>query len=234
MQLEFDDVDGVAATVVLLRDGEAGPEVLLLERPDRGAFAGAWVFPGGALERVDVDGDDLTPDDPDEEERAARRAAVRETYEETALTLDPSSLVQLSRWYPPREAPKRFRTWFYVARDPGGSVTLQADEAVDHRWIRPADALARHEENTLSLFPPTWVTLWELTGDIDVDAALQRIAASEPHVFEGRFAPQQRELFFRDDVAYPDPELRDAEGPRHRISVGTLPWVYERTRGDAV
>lgn len=234
MQLEFDDVDGVAATVVLLRDGEAGLEVLLLERPDRGAFAGAWVFPGGALERVDVDGDDLTPDDPVEEERAARRAAVRETYEETALTLDPSSLVQLSRWYPPREAPKRFRTWFYASRDPGGDVTLQADEAVDHRWIRPADALAEHEANRLTLFPPTWVTLAELAGDTDVEAALTRIAATEPHVFEGRFAPQQKELFFRGDVAYSDPGSRDSHGPRHRIRLGGLPWVYERTQGDTV
>ena len=40
----------VAATVVLLRDGAGGLEVLMIERPDRGSFAGAWVFPGGKLE----------------------------------------------------------------------------------------------------------------------------------------------------------------------------------------
>ena len=37
----------VAATVVLLRDATRGVEVLMIERPDRGSFAGAWVFPGG-------------------------------------------------------------------------------------------------------------------------------------------------------------------------------------------
>ena len=34
----------VAATVVLLRDAGDGLEVLMIERPDRGSFAGAWVF----------------------------------------------------------------------------------------------------------------------------------------------------------------------------------------------
>ena len=44
----------VAATVVLLRDSSSGLEVLMIEWPDRGSFAGAWVFPGGKLEVDDV------------------------------------------------------------------------------------------------------------------------------------------------------------------------------------
>ena len=37
-----------ACTVVLLRDGDAGLETLMLERPRTSrSFAGAWVFPGG-------------------------------------------------------------------------------------------------------------------------------------------------------------------------------------------
>ena len=63
----------VAATVVLVRDGADGPEVLLIERPDRGPFAGAWVFPGGKLE----DDDRRGADEPEED--VARRAGVRET-----------------------------------------------------------------------------------------------------------------------------------------------------------
>lgn len=230
MRLEHeDDIDGVAATVVLLRDSAEGPEVLLLERPDRGSFAGAWVFPGGALEDVDVVGDDLTPDDPADEERAARRAGARETLEETGLALDPAALTAFSRWYPPREAPKRFRTWFYLARSPGGTITLQADEAVDHQWIRPPDALSRHEQNALTLFPPTWVTLWELARHATADDAIEHAARSTPRVFEGRFAPGQREMFWTDDVAYPDDALRDADGPRHRLDITSRPWVYERS-----
>ena len=40
-----------AATLLLLRDGNLGPEAFLLQRTPNAAFlAGAHVFPGGALE----------------------------------------------------------------------------------------------------------------------------------------------------------------------------------------
>ena len=48
----------VAATVIVLREGATGPEVLMIERPDRGSFAGAWVFPGGKVEPADRLADD--------------------------------------------------------------------------------------------------------------------------------------------------------------------------------
>ena len=43
-----------AATVVLIRDGEQGLEVLLARRSSQLAFhGGAWVFPGGLVDRGD-------------------------------------------------------------------------------------------------------------------------------------------------------------------------------------
>jgi len=90
-----------AATIVLLRDGDAGSEVLLLRRNRKSGFVpGAYVFPGGRVDAADgapellerVDG--LTPRD------AARRlehdgdeppaiayylAALREAFEETGI-----------------------------------------------------------------------------------------------------------------------------------------------------
>ena len=84
-------MDASAATVVLLRDGDAGVEVLLGERPgDRGSFAGAWVFPGGAVDDADAAGDAI------DSEAAARRAAVRETLEEVGLRVDEAALVGFS------------------------------------------------------------------------------------------------------------------------------------------
>ncbi len=45
-----------AATVLLLRDGSLGPEAFLLQRTRSAAFlAGAYVFPGGALDKADED-----------------------------------------------------------------------------------------------------------------------------------------------------------------------------------
>ena len=100
----------VAATVVILRDTADGPQVLLIERPDRGSFAGAWVFPGGKL-------DDADHRPGDAEEDTARRAAVRETVEEVGLVVDAADLVTLSCWDPPPGLKVRIRTWFFVVAE---------------------------------------------------------------------------------------------------------------------
>src|SRR5215207_7298312 len=43
-----------AATVVLMRDADGGPEALLLRRHRRSGFAAdAWVFPGGGVDKAD-------------------------------------------------------------------------------------------------------------------------------------------------------------------------------------
>ncbi|MDH6235731.1 NUDIX domain-containing protein [Cryobacterium sp. CG_9.6] len=216
----------MAATVVLLRDGAAGLEVLLLERPHhRGSFAGAWVFPGGA-----VDPEDFAPDQPAAEQPAAERAARREVLEETSLRLVPGSLVVTACWIPPASTPKRLRTWFYWSKAPAGTITLPSEEAVDHVWLRPQAALDRHASGTMRLFPPTWVTLNALTPHSSVDAALHAAGAGEVALFESRFGPSPHEavLFWQHDVAFADSALFEADGPRHRLETGALPWVYTR------
>ena len=91
-----------AATVVLLRDAEDGPEALLLRRHGRSGFAAdAWVFPGGVVDRADRSGavadrlDGPSPeawarrlgcDDPDEAVGYVA-AAIREAFEETGILL---------------------------------------------------------------------------------------------------------------------------------------------------
>ncbi|MGN7948199.1 NUDIX hydrolase [Microbacterium sp. 22215] len=153
----------VAGTAVLLREGADGVEVLLMRRPDRGSFPGAWVFPGGRIEPGDrVDG---APEQDD-----ARRAAVRETLEEVGLVVtDP---VVLSRWQPPVEAPVRIRTWFFLASAPRGAMRFSTDEVVDATWIAPSEALQRHAMGEWALFPPTWMTLRELVRFESVESAL--------------------------------------------------------------
>lgn len=81
-----------SASLILLRDGAAGLEVLLLTRPAAArAFAGALVFPGGKL-AVDDRDPALTglchgAEALDDDERAHRITAVRETFEECGLLL---------------------------------------------------------------------------------------------------------------------------------------------------
>ena len=81
-----------AATVVLLRPGPEGPEVLLTRRPDSMAFAaGLHVFPGGRLDPIDADPRLVARargprDDPDFL-ISHRIAAIRETWEEVGVLL---------------------------------------------------------------------------------------------------------------------------------------------------
>ena len=43
-----------AATVVLLRETEQGPETLMLRKNSKIAFGGMWVFPGGRVDEEDT------------------------------------------------------------------------------------------------------------------------------------------------------------------------------------
>ncbi|MCR2816109.1 NUDIX hydrolase [Microbacterium jiangjiandongii] len=222
----------VAGTVVLLRDGDAGVEVLLLERPDRGSFAGAWVFPGGKVDPGDREGlgdsGDLGDAAPPEE-IVARAAGVRETREEAGLTLRPADLVTLSVWDPPPGRPLRIRTWFFLAPDPGGEVRPAPDEAVAARWLRPADALAAHGRDELILYPPTWVTLHGLRGHDDAGSALAAARLGGIHRFESvaRRGADGPMLLWQEDGDYDSVGAGGAA--RHRLEVGALPWRYTRS-----
>jgi 8-oxo-dGTP pyrophosphatase MutT (NUDIX family) len=91
-----------AATIVLLRPGPEGPEVLLVRRGRSAGFVpGAYVFPGGRVDEDDAEGDllervyGLTPEGADHRlslprESAPRAiayytAAVREAFEEVGI-----------------------------------------------------------------------------------------------------------------------------------------------------
>lgn len=216
----------VAATVVLLRDGDSGPEVLVIERPDRGTFAGAWVFPGGKLEPADR----LVDAEP--EEHAARRAGVRETREETGLAIDPADLLTLSCWHPPPAIPVRIRTWFFAARAGEGEIVLSPDEAIAADWVRPEDLLERHGRGAATLYPPTWVTLHSLTGARDVDGLLAaaRVAGFRRFESVARRGESGPLLLWQEDAEYDGSAgPAGAASARHRLELGVLPWRYIRT-----
>ncbi|WP_400994574.1 NUDIX hydrolase [Agromyces sp. GXQ0307] len=220
---------GSAATVVILREGVRGVEVLLGERNHRGSFAGAWVFPGGAVDEADAAGDPI--DSP----AAARRAAVRETFEEVGLELGVDDLVEFALWSPPKGVPKRMRTRFFAARAPEAEVRLATDELLRVEWLTPTEALEHHADGAMTLFPPTWVTLHGLRNATDVGAALAQLDAHELRAYVGRFDDDRTTLYWQEDEhfhtddrahrAVPD-DGPDADGPRHRLMMDRLPWVY--------
>lgn len=95
-----------AASLVLLREGKAGLEVLLGRRGGGARFmAGKYVFPGGRVHPSDRRSWLSEPDPAGYVHRpwllALARAALRETFEETGLLLGRRSMA-LQRQKPPR------------------------------------------------------------------------------------------------------------------------------------
>jgi 8-oxo-dGTP pyrophosphatase MutT (NUDIX family) len=162
-------VPRVAATVMVLRDGADGLEVLLAQRNLKARFmAGAWVFPGGALSPGDGEG-----------ELALRAAGLRELREEAGITLaDPGELVPFSRWITPAEVKIRYDTWFFLATMPTGQeARIDGAEIVDARWFSPPGALAASRRNEILLVFPTIKHLQQLSPFRSVDELLTHARA---------------------------------------------------------
>ena len=81
-----------AATLIVVRERSAGaPEILMVERAAGMVFAaGAWVFPGGRIDRADERLGDLSG----MADGAARVAAIREALEETAIPVGLSPVAE--------------------------------------------------------------------------------------------------------------------------------------------
>lgn len=168
-----------SASVILLRDGAEDLELLLVRRnPAQRFMGGYWVFPGGAVDADEGEGDG-----------AHRAAAVRELAEEAGVGgIDAGELVKYSRWITPEQIAMRFDTHFFLARAPA-DVRAVADgvECVDLRWSSAAAALEAHAAGELPLVFPTLRHLQELAtfatvADLVSHARARKIQPVQPRV----------------------------------------------------
>ncbi|MBE0474849.1 MBL fold metallo-hydrolase [Rhodoferax sp.] len=96
------------------------------------------------------------------------------------LTLAASDMHVLARWITGLDLPKRFDATFLVAGVPPGQTPVaDQTEQFEPVWVRPNDALARHQAGSFFMIYPTIVTLERLHGLATVDAVLQACAVSE-------------------------------------------------------
>ena len=215
-----------AATVVLLRDGAQGLEVLLVQRNAQLAFhGGAWVFPGGRL-----DPDDYTGCAASDVVSAARNAAVREAREEAGVTVASEHLILFSRWVTPEPVPKRFDTWFFAAPCASGDICVDGGEIHAFQWLSPHAALDGQRTGGIDLPPPTFVTLVQLEGQGDVASTLAALKAAPPETFLPRLNSVNGIpcTLYHGDVAYEDGDT-SRRGPCHRLVLDPSGWRYERT-----
>lgn len=222
-----------AATVLLLRDGARGLEVLMTRRSLKASFApGAYVFPGGGIEEDDeryaINARlNLAVAEQSAQNFVAIRstqppthacwalAAIRESFEEMGivlakqadgqwatqeqinrldrqanfylqmqaqgLSLAADEVFLLAHWITDRDMPKRFDVPFLVARMPQGqNVIADEKEQFEPEWVRPQDALSRHEAGQFLMIFPTIRTLQKLVAFSLTENVLQACASEKP------------------------------------------------------
>jgi 8-oxo-dGTP pyrophosphatase MutT (NUDIX family) len=95
------------------------------------------------------------------------------------LVIDARDLRVFAHWLTPLGAPRRYDTWFFVARAPHGQDGAHDDaELVASEWLRPPDALQRHERGEIDLILPTMRNLEALAAYDSVEGlfdALDRV-----------------------------------------------------------
>ena len=177
----------------------------MLLRPRRSSFAaGAFVFPGGALDAADGSGDAAyavagvrevleevgiliggSADGAGDVDLAARVGAARsqlltgrklvETIAEHGLVIAPEQLVYIGRFItPPREGRRYDTRFFALAASQDQDVRVHAAEAVEGGWHRPEAML---DLEFPAIMPPTRVMCHEFARLGSVESILRTLGA---------------------------------------------------------
>ena len=206
----------LATTMCVLAPADDGIRVLMVRRSAAMRFMpGAWVFPGGVIDRGDDARAAVAVPGVADDHRAWAAAGVREVMEETGIWLsaepvvvpaghrpagddirrlaeqygpvDGAAVHHLSTWITPTAVPVRFHTRFSV---------LGVDRAVDGdpdgtevdqvAWMDPAATVAAGDAGEVALPLPTRYTLAGFAALGSVDAILAAARAGTPPVFQPR------------------------------------------------
>ena len=144
----------LAATTLIVRDGEPGLEVLMVRRSLRASFMpGAYVFPGGAVDDADGDADHQAACDEPREQLQRRIgqvtevgeqalayavAALRECFEECGLWLGaPDHHAPAVGWAPLRARLHAGSSLAALVADAGGPLATSTLQPWSH-WVTPA------------------------------------------------------------------------------------------------
>lgn len=189
----------LAASVIVCR-GEPF-EILLLQRNSNSSFVpDAWIFPGGALDDSDREAASALGESSTDaalrvcavretleesgiwlgarEHADAAAAARRRLLDDASIIREldglasaTEALTPTSHWITPFGVPKRYDTWFYLARVDADAVgEVDALEMVRLLWVRPEDALKRHHAGELGMVFPTIKNIEALLGFDSFDA----------------------------------------------------------------
>jgi 8-oxo-dGTP pyrophosphatase MutT (NUDIX family) len=201
-----------SSTVALLRDAGDGVEVCMLRRPERSTFAaGAFVFPGGALDPADGIGDTAyaiagirevleevgiligtSAAGAGDEDLDARVAAARaqvlagagfmDVLAAHGLEIIPERLVYVAHFITPPRDGRRYDTRFFAYQVRSQQeVTVHPAEAVEGGWHRPESMLSLEFP---SIMPPTRMLCHEFARLGSVETILESLGHQPIEVTE--------------------------------------------------
>ncbi|WP_374454395.1 NUDIX hydrolase [Nocardioides sp.] len=102
-----------------------------------------------------------------------REISLTEFLEKRALVLRTDLLGAWAGWLTPVFEPRRYRTWFFVARLPEGQVTRDvSSESSSVAWLGAQEAVEQVEQQQIFMLPPTWLTCLDVAQHADPDAVL--------------------------------------------------------------
>ena len=103
----------------------------------------------------------------------SRELSLTAFLERRSLVLRTDLLGAWSGWLTPIFEPRRYRTWFFVARLPDGQVTRDvSSESSSVTWTGALEAVEQVERREILMLPPTWLTCLEVGQHADPDAVL--------------------------------------------------------------
>jgi 8-oxo-dGTP diphosphatase len=138
----------VAAYALVVRDGSAGPELLLTRNSVRGPHPGSWTLPGGGIDHGEE----------------PRDTVVREVREETGLECTPAGVLDVTSAHFEGTAPSGRREDFHA-------LQIVFDAAV-------ADGEPRVVESDGTTDGAAWVPLTEIDGDLPVRPVVRTALAA--------------------------------------------------------
>jgi 8-oxo-dGTP pyrophosphatase MutT (NUDIX family) len=116
----------------------------------------------------------------------AGHATLAHVLDDLDLVIDAADLQVFAHWLTPVGAPRRYDTWFFVARAPQGQDGAHDDaELVASEWTQPRTALLRYQRGEIDLVLPTLRTL-EALGRFETVEALFDALARVPRDAHGR------------------------------------------------
>ena len=218
-----------AATVILIRQNNNEIQTLLLCRANsRTVMNNAWVFPGGKVDTADFEQPSSTQDqlpgdardllnEPELNSSAATalfKAACRETFEETGVSLSPSQLQTWSRWITPNEPSmmkKRFDARFFIADLPTGQTAVHdGTEATDSQWATAKQAIQDYVDNKIVLAPPQIMSLLSISSFDTVQECLEHAKRTQAYKIQPQVikTTDTRTLIYPGDPAHSDSQQR--------------------------